>query len=136
MEYVVNTCEMSLQVNLVCSLAHALEDPKWAQKPLTKLTYSRQMQVDSVQQHPIPNLVLVVPVMAVKVPLLVLLCLQQVNLGSLKQVLDVQAKSPATVLLPAWTTTSSGERGSSPMVSSVGTYPVLSAIAELIANST
>ena len=48
------------------------------------------MQVASVRQHPIPNLVLLVPVMAVKVPFLVLLCLQQVSLGSLKQVLDVQ----------------------------------------------
>ena len=35
---------------------------------------------------------LLVPVMAVKVPLLVLLCLQQVSLGSLKQILDVQDK--------------------------------------------
>ena len=41
MEDVVNTCEMSLQVKLVCSLAHALEDLEWAHKPLTKLTYSR-----------------------------------------------------------------------------------------------
>ena len=72
----------------------------------------------------------------VKVPLLVLLCLQQVSLGSLKQVLDVKDKSSAPAWLPAWTTTSSGERGSSPMVSSVGTYPVLSAMAELMANST
>ena len=32
-------------------------------------------------------------VMAVKVPLLVLLCLQQVSLGSLKQVLDVKYKA-------------------------------------------
>ena len=50
------------------------------------------MQVTSVQQHPVPNLVLLVPVMAIKVPLLVLLCLQQVSLGSLKQVLDVKDK--------------------------------------------
>ena len=35
---------------------------------------------------------LLVPVMAVKVPLLVLLRLQQVSLGSLKQVLYVQDK--------------------------------------------
>ena len=50
------------------------------------------MQVARVQQHPIPNLVLLVPVMAVEVPLLVLLGLQQVSLGSLKQILDVQDK--------------------------------------------
>ena len=50
------------------------------------------MQVASVQQHPIPNLVFLVPVMAIKVPLLVLLCVQQVSLGSLKQVLDVKDK--------------------------------------------
>ena len=91
-EYVVNTCETSLQVKLVCSLAHALEDLERAYKPLTKLMYSRQMQVASVQQHPIPNLVLLVPVMAVTVPFLVLLCLQQVSLGSFKQVLNVQDK--------------------------------------------
>ena len=50
------------------------------------------MQFARVQQHPIPNLVLLVPVMAIKVPLLVLLCLQQVSLGSLEQILDVQDK--------------------------------------------
>ena len=92
MEYVVNTCETSLPVKLVCSLAHALKDLEWAHKPLTKLMYSRLMQVAGIQQHPIPNLVLLVPVMAIKVPLLVLLSLQQVTLGSLKQVLDMQDK--------------------------------------------
>ena len=50
------------------------------------------MQVASAQQHPVPNLMLLVPVMAVKVPLLVLLRLQQVSLGSLKQVLNVKDK--------------------------------------------
>ena len=35
---------------------------------------------------------LLVPVMAIKVPLLVLLCRQQVSLGSMKQVLDVKGK--------------------------------------------
>ena len=50
------------------------------------------MQVSGAQQHPVPNLMLLVPVMAVKVPFLVLLCLQQVSLGSLKQVLDVKDK--------------------------------------------
>ena len=50
------------------------------------------MQVAGVQQHPVPNLMLLVPVMAVKVPLVVLLRLQQVSLGSLKQVLYVQDK--------------------------------------------
>ena len=50
------------------------------------------MQVAGAQQHQVPNLVLLVPVMAVKVPLLVRLCLQQVSLGSLKQVLYVQDK--------------------------------------------
>ena len=48
--------------------------------------------VSGAQQHPVPNLMLLVPVMAVKVPLLVLLCLQQVSLGSLKQVLDAKNK--------------------------------------------
>ena len=52
--------------------------------------YSCQMQIASAQQYPVPNFMLLVPVMAVKVPLLVLLHLQQVSLGSLKQVLDVQ----------------------------------------------
>ena len=92
MEHIVNTCETPLQVKLVCNLAHALEDLERAHKPLTKLTYSRQMQVTSAQQHPVSNLMLLVPVMAIKVPLLVLLCLQQVSLGSLKQVLDMQDK--------------------------------------------
>ena len=50
------------------------------------------MQVAFAQQHPVPNLMLLVPVMTVKVPLLVLLRLQQMSLGSLKQVLDVQDK--------------------------------------------
>ena len=50
------------------------------------------MQVAGVQQQPVFNLMLLVPVMMVKVPLLVLLCLQQVSLGSLKQVIDVQDK--------------------------------------------
>ena len=68
-EHIVNTCETPLQVKLVCSLAHALEDLERAHKPLMKLMYSRQMQVAGAQQHPVPNLMLLVPVMAVKVPL-------------------------------------------------------------------
>ena len=60
------------------------------------------MQVAGAQQHPISNLMLLEPMMAVKVSLLVLLCLQQVSHGSLKQVLDVQDKvfspSMATIL--------------------------------------
>ena len=87
-----NNCKASLQVKLVCSLAHALEDLEKAHKPLTKLMYSCQMQVTSAQQHPVPNFMLLVPVTMVKVPLLVLLRLQQVSLGSLKQILDVQDK--------------------------------------------
>ena len=50
------------------------------------------MQVAGTQKHPVPNLMLLVPVMVVKVPLLVLLRLQQVSLGFFKQVLDVQEK--------------------------------------------
>ena len=92
-EHIVNTCKMPLQVKLVCSLAHALEDLERAHKPMTKLMYSCQVQVTSAQQHPVPNLVLLVPVMAIKVPLLVLLSLQQVSLGSLKQVLHMQDKA-------------------------------------------
>ena len=91
-EHVVNTCKTPLQVKLVSSLAHALEDLERAQKPLMKLTYSHQMQVAGAQQHPVPNLMLLVPVITVKVPLLVLLQLQQVSLFSLMQVLDVQDK--------------------------------------------
>ena len=55
MEDVVNTCKASLQVKLVCSLAHALEDLEGAHKPLTKLTYSCKMQVAGAQQHPNPQ---------------------------------------------------------------------------------
>ena len=40
MEDILNTCKASLQVKLVCSLAHALEDLERAHKPLTKLVYS------------------------------------------------------------------------------------------------
>ena len=100
MEDIVNTCKSSLQVKLVCSLAHALEDLEGAHKPLTKLTYNCKMQVAGAQQHPVPNLILLVPVMTVKVPVLVLLRLQQVRLGSFKQVLDVQDKvfSPSMAL--------------------------------------
>ena len=50
------------------------------------------MQVAIAQQNSVPNLMLLVPVMTVKVPLLVLLRLQQVSPGSLNQVLDVQDK--------------------------------------------
>ena len=50
------------------------------------------MQVAGAQQHQVPNLMILVPVMAVKLPLMVLLRLQQVSLGSVKQVLDVQDK--------------------------------------------
>ena len=98
MEDIVNTCKASLRVKLVCSLAYALDDLERAHKPLKNLTYSCKMQVAGTQQHPVPNLMLMVPVMAVKIPLLVLLCLQQVSLGSLKQVLYVQDKvfSPST----------------------------------------
>ena len=92
MEYVVNAGETSLQVKLVCSLSHMLGDIERAHKPLTKLRYRLQMQVTGAQQHPVPNLMLLVPVTAVKVSFLVILCLQQVSLGSLKQVLDMQDK--------------------------------------------
>ena len=51
------------------------------------------MQVAGAQQNQVPNFMLLVPVMMVKVPLLVLLRLQQVSLGSLKQVLYVQDKA-------------------------------------------
>ena len=44
-------------------------------------------------------------------------------------------KSPAPAWLLACTTTSSGERGSPPIVNSAGTCPVPSATAQLIANS-
>ena len=44
-------------------------------------------------------------------------------------------KSRAPAWLPACTTTSSGERGSSPIVNSAGTCPVSSAMAQLIADS-
>ena len=50
------------------------------------------MQFAGAQQHPVPNLILLVPVMMVKVPLLILLRLQQISIGSFKQVLDVQDK--------------------------------------------
>ena len=43
MEHIVNTCKMPLQVKLVWSLAHVLEDLERAYKPLKKLTYSHQM---------------------------------------------------------------------------------------------
>ena len=56
------------------------------------------MQVARAQQHPIPNLVLLVPVMMIKVPLLVLLCLQQVSPGSLEQILDVQYKVSSHIM--------------------------------------
>ena len=91
------------------------------------------MQVAGVQQYPVPNFMLLVPVTAVKVPLLVLLHLQQVSLGHLKQVLDMQNKVSCPSMV---TTTSSGKCASSPMVSSVRTYPVLSVMAELMASST
>ena len=56
------------------------------------------MQIAGAQQHPVPNLMLLVPVMVVKVPLLVLLHLQQVSYGSLKQVLDVQDKVSSPIM--------------------------------------
>ena len=37
-EHIVNNCKTPLQVKLVCSLAHALEDLQRAHKPLKKLT--------------------------------------------------------------------------------------------------
>ena len=48
-EYVVDTCETSLQVKLVCSLAYALKDLERAHKSLTKLMYNHQMQVAGAQ---------------------------------------------------------------------------------------
>ena len=74
-EHIVNTCETPLQVKLVCSLAHELEDLERAHEPLMKITYSRQMQVAGAQQHPVPALIILVFVMEVKVPFLVPLCL-------------------------------------------------------------
>ena len=83
MEDIVNTCKASLQVKLVCSLAYALADLERAHKPLTKLMYSRQMQVTGAQQHSVPNLMLLVPMVAVVVLLLVLLGFLQVRDGIL-----------------------------------------------------
>ena len=75
-EHVVNTSEATLQVKLVFSLAYTLEDLEMAYKLLTKLVYSCQMQFSGVQQHPLPNFMLLVPVMAINVPILLLLDLQ------------------------------------------------------------
>ena len=98
MEHVVNTCEAPLQVKLVCSFAYTLEDLERAHKLLTRIVYSCQMGVAGAQQHPSPNFIVLVPVMAVKIPLLVLLCLQQVSLCPLKQVLDMQDKVPCLIM--------------------------------------
>ena len=71
MEYIVYTGKPTLQVQLVGTLTNTLKDFEWSHIALAQLPDSCQMQVTCTQQHPIPNSMLLMPV----VRFLVLSCL-------------------------------------------------------------
>ena len=95
-EYIMYVGKPTLQVQLVGTLTNTLKDFEWSHKALVQLPDSCQMQVTCTQQYPIPNSVLLMPVVAIIVRFLVLSRLLQVISSTNKQVLHVLHKVPST----------------------------------------
>ena len=77
-KYIMNTSKPTLQIQLVSTLTNALKDFEWSHKALVQFPDSYQIQVACTQQYPVPNSMLLVPVVAIIVALLVLSHLLQV----------------------------------------------------------
>ena len=73
-----NTRKPTQQVQLAGTLTNTLKDFEWSHKALVQLPDSCQMQVTCAQQYPVPNSVLLMPVVAAIVRFLVLSRLFQV----------------------------------------------------------
>ena len=74
-EYIVYTGKPTLQVHLIGTLTNTLKDFEWSNIALAQLPESCQMQVTCIQQHSVPNRMLLMPVVAVIICFLVLSCL-------------------------------------------------------------
>ena len=95
-EHIMYTHKPALQVQLVGTLTNTLKDLVRSHIALAQLLDSRQMQVESTQKYPVPNSMLLMPVVAVIVRFLVLPCLLQVIPSTFKQDLHVLHKVPRT----------------------------------------
>ena len=95
-EYIMDTCKPTLQVQLIGTLTNTLKDLEWSHIALAQLPNSCQMQVSCTQQNPVPSSMLLVPVVAIIIPFLVLSRLLQVIPSTLKQILHVLHKVPST----------------------------------------
>ena len=95
-EYIMNTSKPTLQVQLIGTLTNTLKDFEWSHKALVQLPDSCQMQIACTQQYPVPNSMLLMPVVAIIVRFLVLSRLFQVIPSTYKQVLHVLHKIPST----------------------------------------
>ena len=78
MEYIMNTSKPTLQIQLIGTLTNTLKDFEWSHKALAQLLDSCQMQIACAQQYPVPNSMLLMPVVAIIVRFLVLSRLFQV----------------------------------------------------------
>ena len=95
-EYTMYTSKPTLQVQLVGTLTNMLKDLEWFHIALAQLPDSCQMQITCTQQYPVPNSMLLMPVVAIIVRLLVLSRLLWVIPSMYKQVLHVLHKIPST----------------------------------------
>ena len=77
-EYIMYVSKPTLQVQLVGTLTNTLKDFEWSHKALAQLPDSCQMQIACTQQYPVPNSVLLMPVVAIIVRFLILSRLFQV----------------------------------------------------------
>ena len=71
-KYIVYTGKPTLQVQLIGTLTNTLKDFEWSYKALVQLLDSCQMQVTCTQQHPVPNNMLLMPVVVIIVRFMVL----------------------------------------------------------------
>ena len=95
-EYIVNTSKSILQVQLIGTLTNTLKDFEWSHIAPVQLLDSCQMQVTCTQQHPVPNSMLLMHVVAITILFLVLSRLLQVVPSTYKQILHVLHKDPST----------------------------------------
>ena len=77
-EYIMYTSKPALQIQLIGTLTNTLKDFEWSHKALAQLPDSCQMQIACTQQYPVPNSMLLMPVVAIIVRFLVLSRLFQV----------------------------------------------------------
>ena len=91
-----NASKPTLQIQLIGTLTNTLKDFEWSHIALAQLPNSCQMQVSCTQQHPVPNSMLLMPVVAIIVRFLVLYRFLYVIPSTYKQILHVLHKVPST----------------------------------------